>query len=331
MTPSTQPSGRPPFAGLIPPVCTPLQVDGSVDSRSLARLLEHLLEAGVDGVFVLGSSGEAAYLDDRASRAVVDVARATVGGQVPLLVGALDTTAPRVLDRITQLGDAGVDAFVVTGPFYANTSATETAEHFRAIAAGCERPVIAYDIPGNVGRRLDRATMVDLLVGGVLAGLKDSSGTLDALRRIIDVVGEPRTVTLMTGVDSLADLALGIGADGLIPGLANIRPGYFRQIMDAHAAGDAPRMHAYQRAVTELTDVFGLGEKYGVGRHASELGALKHVLLADGVIASAALSCPMSPYPEPARTELLDLVADIDARLARRLESVSVPDTLNQL
>jgi len=313
------------LTGLIPPICTPVDDNGLVDEPSLARLIEHQLGAGVDGIFVLGSSGEAAYLNDHERARVLDVAKATIANAVPLLAGALDATTNRVIDQLRTLDGRGVDAWVVTAPFYANCSPAEVADHFRHIAAQAERPVLAYDIPGNVGRRLDVEVSARLLEDQVIAGLKDSSGTLDDFGTLLTQTGPDRAVSLLTGVDSKAAEALSMGADGLIPGLANVRPGYFVELIKAHAAGDRERVAAFQLAITRLTELFDIGQRHGIGRHASELGGLKSVLAHEGVIATTAVSIPMSRYPEAARTETLALVAAIDEQLAAALNTSNEP------
>lgn len=305
--------------GLVPPICTPLDDDGLVDERSLARLIEYQLAAGVDGIFVLGSSGEAVYLDDPQRRRVLEVARSAVSGAVPLLVGALEATTARVIDQVRMLEGNGVDAWVVTAPFYANCSPAEVTEHFRRIAGAAGHPVLAYDIPGNVGRRLDLDVSAQLLQERTIAGLKDSSGTLEDFSVLLGRTGQDRTVSLLTGVDAKASEALDLGADGLIPGLANVRPGYFVELLRAHGAGDRRRASAYQDAITGLTALFGIGLRHGVGRHASELGGLKAVLNQEGVIATTAVSPPMSRYPQAARLEALELLAAIDSALEAAL------------
>lgn len=312
--------------GLIPPICTPLREDG-VDARSLARLIEHQLATGVDGIFVLGSSGEAVYLNDRERARVVDVARVTVSNAVPLLVGALEATATRVSQQMRRLEpNGGITAWVVTAPFYAACSITEVAEHFRAVAKGTERPVLAYDIPGNVGRPLDRRVVLELLQSQALAGLKDSSGSLDGLEALVEQLGADRPVSLLTGVDAKAAAALTMGADGLVPGLANIRPGYFLQLINACRDGDRARAVVFQEAIAQLAGVFRIGERYGVGRHASELGALKTVLVDEGIISTPAVSVPMSPLPQNARDDVRQLVQAVDRRLDVALSSASTVD-----
>jgi len=308
------------FSGLIPPLVTPLTEDGSIDDASLAAVIEDQLAAGASGLFVLGSSGEAIYLSDAARREVVETAVSVTAGRVPVLAGALEATAVRVRHQVEWLEPLGVDALVVTAPFYANPSAGEVRDHFASIAAAATVPVLAYDIPGNVGRRIPWTVLAELLADGTIAGLKDSSGSLVEFRRIIDRLGPGRRGAMLTGSDVLADLALDLGAEGLIPGIANARPDLFAGLISAHRAGDHARVTALQRAITALTEVFAAGERQGMGRHASELGALKHLLHRRGIISSARVSEPLEPYPLPA-LELVDRIHDamqhkLDADLA---------------
>ena len=164
----------PRFAGLIPPLCTPLTEDRSIDVASLERLISFQIEAGADGIFVLGSSGEAAYLNDADRCTVVASAVGAVAGQVPVLVGALDTATERVIDHVRRLESFPINAVVVTASFCANPSAAEITTHFRAIHGSTETPVVAYNIPGYVRRRIPVEVALELLESGVIVGLKDS-------------------------------------------------------------------------------------------------------------------------------------------------------------
>ena len=89
------------FTGLIPPVVTPFTQDGSVDLAGLDRVIEHLIAGGVNGLFLLGSSGETAYLTDAERDAIIERAITTTAGRVPVLTGAIDTTANRVIIQAT--------------------------------------------------------------------------------------------------------------------------------------------------------------------------------------------------------------------------------------
>lgn len=297
-----------PVTGIVPPVCTPFDASGDVDVPGLERLVTALLDAGVSGLFVLGSSGEAAYLADERRRLVADVVIGTAAGAVPVLAGALDTAADRVVAQTRLLHRDGVAGWVVTAPYYAWVSDAETVRHFEVVAAATDRPVFAYDIPGNVGRKLPFAVAAELLERGVVAGLKDSSGDHDGFARLIEALGPDRAGALLTGSDTGALAALEAGADGIVPGLANVFPELFAGLAAAHRAGDRSAAAGLQEAITVRAGLFSIGERHGLARHASELGALKLLLHERGLIATPLLAPPLSPYPASARAELLELV-----------------------
>jgi 4-hydroxy-tetrahydrodipicolinate synthase len=292
------------ITGVIPPVCTPLDTDGSVDTRSLERLVERLLAAGVDGIFALGSSGEAIYLNDADRRKVLEVVVGTVGGSATVFAGALDATPARVVDQIRWIEGSRANVLLVTAPFYANVSDAETTRHFELVSASASLPVLAYDIPGNVGRKLSTQVTIDLLSRDVIAGVKDSSGVMDGLVDVLSATGVDRGSSILTGADVLAADSLAAGADGLVPGLGNVRPNLFVELYAAHLAGDAEAVRRAQAAITTMSGIFGIGERYGLGRHASEIGALKAVLHREGIIASPTTPAPLTPYPAEAVADL---------------------------
>lgn len=309
------------FKGLIPPIVTPLRPDGSLDEESLRSLIDFEISAGANGIFVLGSSGEAVYLDDATRVLVAGIASDTVGTRAKLLVGALDSTPARVIDQTRLFSGIRFDGVVVTTPYYANLSPSEVASHFRSIAAATTWPVLAYDIPGNAGRRLDHVVLTELLKEGSIAGLKDSSGSLTEFRFILDALGVGRTAAMLTGADILADLALSMGADGLIPGLANVRPDLFVSLIRASSVGDDATTRVLQSAITRLSSIFSAGQRYGLGRHTSELGALKYFLKRAGVIEHTTLSTPLSQYTDGALRDLDEIDADVTRILATGSQS----------
>ncbi|NUT36034.1 MAG: dihydrodipicolinate synthase family protein, partial [Hamadaea sp.] len=173
------------LSGVIPPVCTPLTPDREIDTASLTRLVDHLLDGGVDGLFILGSSSEVAFLPDGHRKTVLDTVVGHVAGQVPVLAGAIDMTAPRVVDHVRTAVAAGADAVVATAPYYTRTHPAEIAVHFRTIAAHAGVPVYAYDLPVSVHSKLGADLLLNLAAEGVLAGLKDSSGDEGGFREVI--------------------------------------------------------------------------------------------------------------------------------------------------
>ncbi len=272
--------------------------------------MERQLSAGVDGIFALGSSGEAVYLRDEERRTVIDIVVGAVAGAVPVFAGAVEATTNRVIEQVRWLEDAGVDVLVVTPPFYADVTAAETKRHFTLVAAASSLPVFAYDIPSNVGRKLQAQTTVELLGDHTLAGLKDSSGDVAQFAEVIAGLGPTRRASILTGADTGALAALDAGADGIVPGIGNVQPTLFVELVAAFRADDRARCESLQASITELTEVFRVGQRHGIGRHASELGGLKTALQHAGLIGSATVSPPMSPYPPAARTELLRVLEE---------------------
>src|SRR5258705_713227 len=215
------------LTGVIPPVCTPLTPDFEVDTASLTRLVDHLLAGGVDGLFVLGSTSEVAFLPDAHRKVVLDTVVGHVAGQVPVLAGAIDMTTLRVLDHAYVAVDAGVDGLVATAPFYARTHPAEIELHFRTIAARTGLPLYAYDLPASVHSKLPGDLLLDLAADGVLAGLKDSSGDEGGMRNVL-LGRRDRTglaaFSVLTGSELNVDSALWMGGDGGVPGLGNVAP-----------------------------------------------------------------------------------------------------------
>lgn len=285
-----------PLSGVVPPVCTPLTPDGEVDVSSLLRLVDHLVAAGVHGLFVLGSTSEAAFLTDLQRRLVVEAVVAHVGGQLPVLAGAIEMTTPRVLYDVREVTAAGAQAVVVTAPFYTRTHPAEIARHYRRVAAACPVPVFAYDIPMAVHTKLSAELVLELAADGVLAGLKDSSGDLGGFRQVVTGVRGGRGIggfSVLTGSELVVDAALALGADGAVPGLANVDPHGYVRLDGLCRAGDRDAARAEQERLCALFRMVGVGDPARMGRNSSAIGAFKAALHLRGVI-----DCPLTAEPQ---------------------------------
>ena len=276
------------FTGVIPPVITPL-LDGRVDLDSLDRLVDMLIGAGVDALFLLGSSGEAASLTDPRREAVV----ARADGRVPVLAGAIDTTAPRVIEQARRAAAAGADAVVATCPFYALNDAAEIEDHFRAIGAAVDVPLFAYDVPVRLGGARPTAdVLVRLGADGVLAGVKDSSGDDVGLRRLVaanEAAGHP--LALLTGHECVVDGMLLMGADGVVPGYGNVEPRPYVEMWAAARRGDWEGARRLQEGICAGFEI--VHAPRGRSADATGIGAFKTVMRAQGTIASNEMAFPV--------------------------------------
>ncbi|MFI9355510.1 dihydrodipicolinate synthase family protein [Streptomyces lydicus] len=301
-----------PLHGVIPPVCTPLDPRGEVDTESLTRLVGHLLDGGVHGLFALGSTSEVAYLtDDQRATALETVVKAA-GGRVPVLAGAIDTTTPRVLDHARTAAGLGADALVATAPFYTRTHPREIADHFRRLRSTVDLPLFAYDIPMAVHTKLPPSLVAELAADGTLAGLKDSSGDEGALRRLLVRLGG-RTgrragpapgFSVLTGSELTVDAALLAGADGVVPGLGNVDPAGYVRLYDAALAGDWERAAAEQERLVALFAITDAGPESEMGRSSSALGSFKAALHLLGVLARGTTAFPQRPLSEESVQEV---------------------------
>ncbi len=305
----------PTFRGIVPPVLTPLTTEGEVDVASLERLVDHLVTEGVHGLFVLGSTGEVAYLTDEQRDLVVRTVVRAADGRVPVMGGAIDLTTARVVERAKALVAAGADAVVATAPVYALNDLDEIERHLRAVAAAVDVPLFAYDIPVRVRTKLPADLLVRLGVEGVLAGVKDSSGDDVGFRRLVAAnaaAGHPLEV--LTGHEVVVDGMLLLGADGVVPGLGNVDPGGYARLWQAAQAGDWTRAREEQDRLAALFEI--VFQAQGRSGDASGVGAFKVAMRHLGIIPEATMAFPVEQLDD---ATVAKIAAIVDATLPARV------------
>lgn len=281
-----------PLRGIVPPIITPFTTAGDVDTDVLAKIAERQVAAGVDGIFALGSSGEVAYLTNAQRDLVVRTVVAAVRGRVPVIAGAIELTAHRVAEEARRLAGLGIDGLVATAPLYARNDPGEIADHFRTIAAATPLPLYAYDVPVRVHVKLSPEFLVGLGTDGVIAGVKDSSGDDVSFRRLIALnkaAGHP--LQLFTGHEVVVDSMAFMGADGAVPGLANVDPAGYVRLWELAKNGDLAGARAEQERLNALFEI--VFQPAGRSGDASGIGAFKTAMAAAGIIPSPAMAFPV--------------------------------------
>lgn len=297
------------YTGIIPPIVTPLNPDGTVNYADLDRLVEHLIASGVNGLFPMGSTGQVAYLTDADRVAIVAAVASKAAGRVPVIVGAIELTAARVIESAKALVGAGADAIVATAPVYAINDETEVADHFRQIRDGIDAPLFAYDIPVRVRTKLSSRLLVDLGREGVLVGVKDSSGDDVSFRRLIAMnkaAGKP--LALFTGHEVVVDAMAMMGADGAVPGLANVDAGAYVRLWTAATSGDMTTAIAEQEHLNRLFEI--VFQATGRSGDAAGVGAFKVAMEAIGLLSSATMSLPVRPFDLATVAKIRAIVSD---------------------
>lgn len=281
--------------GIIPPVCTPLTANGEVAVDDLRRLIAFLLDSGVHGLFMLGSTSEAIGLTDAQQEIVIATAVDVAGGRVPVLVGAIDFTTNRVIERAKRALAHGIDALVVCAPFYIKPSQAEVIRHFEQIHDRIDLPVVAYDIPSAVQTKIERPSLRVLAMSGAIVGLKDSSGQEANFRGVILDNADLPEFRIFTGSELMTDVALAFGAHGSVPGLGNVDPAGYVRLYDATHVGDMDTVRAEQDRLFELFSITGVSKRPDVGWSAAAWGSFKVALKLRGIIEHANPTRPMSP------------------------------------
>ena len=279
------------FHGVVPPVVTPLTRDFRVDYPSFTRVIEHLLEGGVDGLFVLGSTSEVVFHGDDERRRIIEHAVKINNGRVPIFAGVIDPTTDRVIQHARAAQSAGADALVVTAPFYTRTNQAETIDHFRYVREAVDCPVIAYDIPVCVHIKLERATTVTLAREGTVAGLKDSSGDDGNFRFVRQDLADMPDFFAMTGSEIVVDNAALMGAQGVVPGLANVDPKGYVKLWRLTQAGQWDEARKEQERLCRLFEIVWIS----LGRTSAGsagVGAFKTAMQILGIIDTNTMARP---------------------------------------
>ncbi|HEY7968410.1 MAG TPA: dihydrodipicolinate synthase family protein [Candidatus Limnocylindrales bacterium] len=246
-------------AGIICPLVTPLTSDGRLEETVLRALIEALVP-DLDGLFVLGSSGELTWLPDDVAVGVARIAVEQVGGRIPVYVGVGDTGLSRTLARADRLAGSGADYVVVAAPlYYQVASEARIVEYFATIAERAAAPVVLYNIPQNTHLPLAPSVVRELARHPRIVGIKDSAGDWFAFEQFLALRSDDFSV--LQGRERLAAISLWSGADGLISGMANFAPRLLRGVADSvRADGSRAETLALQATVGELAAVFDQGD-----------------------------------------------------------------------
>ena len=209
-------------------------------------------------------------------------------------MGIIDTETERVLEHGRRALALGADALVATAPFYALGGPADVEEHFRILHQELDAPLFAYDIPVCVHTKLPWKMLARLGAEGVLAGVKDSSGDDVSFRYLVqenEKNGHP--LTLLTGHEIVVDGALLSGADGSVPGLANVEPEGYVRMWKAAQDGNWAEVKREQDRLNEISHIFDVTS--GVQGYGAGVGAFKCALNLMGIFDSDQMPRPVKP------------------------------------
>ena len=284
--------------GIFVPTVTPLTPDERVDHTSLRRLLDFLIDGGVHGIWIMGTTGEfAAFPEEERARAI-ETTVDQVAGRVPVIANVGDSSTGLALRHARHAAAAGVDALALTPPHYYPHTMDEMLVHFRTVKqAHPDLPLLVYNIPQTVKVRMSVPTTLQLATEATVHGIKDSQNDLRWFRQLAmgaRAAGLGEKFRLFLGTRALIDAGAVISAHGAIPATANVAPSACAEAWEAAIRGDFATAGRAQELVIEFEDLALLAR--GGSAEAAGYSAMKHTLREWGVIENATLTRPLREF-----------------------------------
>jgi len=238
--------------GILVPIVTPCSRRGEIDTGGLLSVCADMVEAGCNGIFLMGSTGRGPWFSRRqqseACRTVADYCR----GEIPVLAGCMATGLEAMVENARAVADAGAQMAVVTAPGYFHYNQEEVLRIFMEFADSSPLPVLIYDIPGFAGIKLKSRVVQDLSRHENVAGLKDSSADMDQFRQLIGTLENASDFYLFQGKEHLLADSIIAGASGFVVSLLHIDSRPFVLLDAAARAGQADRAGRIQQGITRL-------------------------------------------------------------------------------
>ena len=280
--------------GVIVPILTPLNDDETVDTASMRRLVNYLIEGGVHGIWAAGTTGEFAALDAEQHLLAIETVVDEVADRVPVIgnVSAPSSKLTVKLGRAVQ--EWGLAGIAATPPYYYPCAQDEVLAHFRYVRDQVGLPLWVYNIPVTVKTVVEPQTIAALAGEGTVVGVKDSSGAGEPLAQL-NVLCDQASIRLYRFLGSVFRIttASSVGAHGVIPGIANLVPAIVSRGWEAGEAGDVEAARDYQARIMAATRVTQLAD--GGGPNAASFSGMKSALKLMGVIESDTVTRPLRP------------------------------------
>ncbi|GAC1425109.1 MAG: 4-hydroxy-tetrahydrodipicolinate synthase [Flavisolibacter sp.] len=257
---------------------TPFTSNYSVDFKTLAKLVNFVIDGGVQYIIVLGTTGETPTLSQQEKIDIIDAAFSSATGRVPLVIGIGGNSTQAVIKEIETLPlDKGV-AVLSASPYYNKPSQEGIFQHYKAIATASSKPIILYNVPTRTGSNISAETTIRLAEEIVnINGIKEASGNMAQCMQILR--DKPQDFLVVSGDDALALPQIACGMEGVISVAANCFPKDFSLMVKAALNGDFFTARKLNNVLIKGYDLlFSENNPAGVKAFLSELGLIQNYL-----------------------------------------------------
>jgi 4-hydroxy-tetrahydrodipicolinate synthase len=256
--------------GIYPAMATPLTPDEKVDKASLRKLVHYLLDGGVHGIVVLGSTGEFPAMTDTMRQEVIETALEEINGKVKVLIGCGEPGTKKTVEQVKMASKTKADGVLVALPYYFPLDQAAIIRHYETVADASSLPVVTYNFPQMTKLTMTPETMAKLAAHKNIIGVKDSSGDFIGMQRFIDSTAGSDFV-IMSGNPALGLAAYQMGAKGGIFAGGSLFPKQCVEGYNAFIKGDTEAAIAIQKRLSLITLMGGFGPnaaviKFGLNR-----------------------------------------------------------------
>ena len=266
-----------PFRGTGIALITPFKQDLSVDTESLIRIVNHVIDNGTDFLVGLGTTSEAPTLSADEKKHVVDTILKANANRLPVLLGMGGNNTQAVIEAVKAQDFTGIQGILSVVPYYNKPNQRGMRAHFEAIADACPVPVVVYNVPGRVGVNLQAATCVELAQHPNIIAVKEASGNLQQIMEILR--DKPADFDVLSGDDGITQPLMALGAQGVISVAANAYTKPFSRMMNAmkeKRTDEALDLHYAMLRMNQL--IFADGNPAGIKCLMSHIGLCENVL-----------------------------------------------------
>lgn len=241
--------------GIIPPIVTPITSGGAVDPVGLRGVVRWVVDAGVNGVFTLGGTGNFASFGNDERREIARTVVEEVAGQVPVLVGCMDSNTRLVLRHAKVAAEAGADAIVVEPPFYYPCTDEDVLSHYNAVAEASAVPIVVYNVPSANKVHMSLSLIKELADMREVIGIKDSSLDFVLFQELVSAFSDS-DFGVLQGMEEVAGPSFLLGASGAILMLANVFPGLCIRLYEAGVSGKVREVRDLQANLMSAFEMF---------------------------------------------------------------------------
>ncbi len=286
----------------ITPTLTALRNRNEIDIESCLRLYDSLMNAGIDGVAIFGSSGEFPHLPLSERRKLISAACRHINHRMQVLIGTGDMRAEEAIELANFAFSEGADAIMVVGPWYFALTDDDVLRHFGSIAAGVNGPVYIYNYPDRTGYSISPKVVLELgKTFPNIVGIKDTTpDMLHTVALIQTIKPELPNFEILSGFDYNFACNVLSGGDGCIAAISNIRPDLCVAWRDAMAAGDYAATARYQKIFNDIVAVYGMTSPF--------MSGVKSVLVDMGIFASDTMASPFTEASEEQKAAIRDFL-----------------------